>query len=165
MSVQQNDHARKNADEAERQDGGPDGDQDGRRDGDKAIDRSSKIDRNLGQRLRTLRLHAGKKQSDIAREISISTQQYQKYEKGAAKCSLTRLYALASFYGISISELLPPSTHKSGGFQEEPESFNASNASDSGNEVAAISELLTIFTRIPSAKTRRKILDLLNEIA
>ena len=62
----------------------------------------------VGERLRELRKKHGMTQADVARVISVSPQQYQKYEDAQTKCSLTVLIALAENYAVDLNSLLPP---------------------------------------------------------
>jgi transcriptional regulator with XRE-family HTH domain len=61
----------------------------------------------VGNRLRALRKQRGLTQADVARLISISPQQYQKYEDAQTKCSLSTLITLSEHYGVPLSALLP----------------------------------------------------------
>lgn len=122
------------------------------------------IDVELGKKLRSLRVQLGKTQSDIAQFLEISPQQYQKYEKGMTKCSITTIYKLAGYYQQSVSSLLPGENGSAGGFKEDPHEFSPDINGEYNDEAAAISELMAIFIRIPSKATRRKLIDLLNEV-
>lgn len=62
----------------------------------------------VGDRLRELRKKHGLTQAEVARRISVSPQQYQKYEDAQTKCSLTTLIALSEQFGVALSHLLPP---------------------------------------------------------
>lgn len=122
------------------------------------------VDISLGKQLKLLRVRVGKTQADIAEQLSISAQQYQKYEKGATKCSLSTLYKLAQYYDMDVHALLPREDAASG-FHEDSQPFIAQNTKPITDEAEAISELFSIFVRIPSQSTRRKVLDLLNDFS
>ena len=68
----------------------------------------------LGRRLRQIRKSKGMTQSEVARVIDVSPQQYQKYEDAQSKCSLTSLMKLGAFYGEPVAALLPPETWPEG---------------------------------------------------
>lgn len=63
----------------------------------------------VGDRLRELRKKRGLTQADVARLLSISPQQYQKYEDAHTKCSLATLIVLSENYGVPLSCLVPAS--------------------------------------------------------
>jgi transcriptional regulator with XRE-family HTH domain len=63
----------------------------------------------VGDRLRELRKRRGLTQADVARLISVSPQQYQKYEDAQTKCSLTTLITLSEHFDVPLADLLPPS--------------------------------------------------------
>ena len=158
--------------------------------GERHVERQgeTRLDVILGQTLKSLRQRADMTQADIAEFLEISPQQYQKYEKGASKCSLTTLYRLAQFYNVRPEDLLPKSRHDSdmaGGLGEAAVGFagygqlgpmDAHGAGGAANanmrnvpqgpltEAAALAEILAIFIRIPNNETRRKILDLLGDV-
>lgn len=150
-------------------------------------DGNTTLDVILGQTLKTLRQRANMTQANVADLLEISPQQYQKYEKGASKCSLTTLYRLASHYGVRPEDLLPKNydegTGRPTGLQEAQVIYgdlpdqtvdksgssyaaNANSPAPAGalNEASALAEILAIFIRIPNNETRRKILELLGDI-
>lgn len=124
------------------------------------------IDLELGKKLKAYRRREDKTQAEVAHHLDISPQQYQKYEKGASKCNISNIYKLAQYYNINVGELLPGSGPESSkGFQEEAKDFSDSpTPKDVADEAEAMAQLLAIFVRIPSKPTRRKILNLLNEM-
>ncbi len=77
----------------------------------------------VGDRLRALRKGRGLTQADVARVIAVSPQQYQKYEDAQSKCSLTTMIALAEFYAVPLSSMLPaiaPETAEPGPVRKNP---------------------------------------------
>ncbi len=64
------------------------------------------IERNVGRRIRHLRLQRGLSQSDLAELVSVSYQQIQKYEKGQTNISLQRLVLIAQSLNVGIQDLL-----------------------------------------------------------
>ena len=129
------------------------------------IELANDIDIKIGEKLKSLREAEGKKQVDIASHLGVSAQQYQKYEKGATKCSLATLYKLAAYYDIQITEILPWPDTSASGFSEEAHKFSADLNEESSDEAAAISKILAIFIRIKSKSIRTKLLALMSEIA
>jgi len=60
------------------------------------------INRKIGEKIKSLRKSWGLSQLDLAERIGISFQQIQKYEKGATKISVTRLYQISKALGTDI---------------------------------------------------------------
>jgi transcriptional regulator with XRE-family HTH domain len=75
------------------------------------------IDVAVGDRLRRIRQAANLSQSDLANRLNISFQQIQKYEKGANRISVSRLFEISEvlkvapssfFEGIEKADIEPP---------------------------------------------------------
>ena len=66
------------------------------------------IDQFVGQRLRAIRVKAGKSQKQIAMAIGISFQQFQKYENAKNRISASMLYETAQILGVSAADFFPP---------------------------------------------------------
>ena len=54
------------------------------------------------ERLKTLREERNLLQKDIAKELNMKQQQYQRYENGTTEISLTLLNILANYYNTSL---------------------------------------------------------------
>jgi transcriptional regulator with XRE-family HTH domain len=54
----------------------------------------------VGQQIKRLRLANGHTQTDLARIIGVTFQQGQKYESGATRLPVDRLYVLSRCYGV-----------------------------------------------------------------
>lgn len=65
------------------------------------------IDREVGRRVAELRIARGMSQSDLGRCIDLTFQQVQKYEKGANRISVSRLFTIATALGVPAADLLP----------------------------------------------------------
>ena len=61
------------------------------------------INKKIGQKIKLLRKSWGLSQLELAERIGISFQQIQKYEKGATRISVIRLYQIAEALGGDIS--------------------------------------------------------------
>lgn len=59
------------------------------------------VDVEVGQLIRVLRFKKGMTQSDLAKQLSISFQQLQKYEKGTNRVSASRLADIANILGVT----------------------------------------------------------------
>jgi len=66
----------------------------------------SEILHDVGKILRLWRAEKEMTQSDVAGEIGISPQQYQKYETGNSSIELSRMFEICSVFGKSPSELI-----------------------------------------------------------
>lgn len=62
-----------------------------------------------GNAIRQLRLSKNMTLSEVARKVSISYQQLQKYEKGTNRLSIDKLYEIAKFLGIEVYNFFPSS--------------------------------------------------------
>jgi len=60
------------------------------------------INKQIGARIKAMRLLKGLTQSELARQLGISSQQVQKYENGKNAISATRLVALGRCLGCDI---------------------------------------------------------------
>lgn len=58
------------------------------------------------QRIRNTREDNDKLQKDIAKELNITTQQYQLYESGKRKLPIEHLITLCKFYNLSADYIL-----------------------------------------------------------
>ncbi len=67
---------------------------------------SERLDSELGELVRLYRLSAGLSQVELGDAAGISYQQIQKYESGANKVSVSRLYTVAAALGVTASDLL-----------------------------------------------------------
>lgn len=63
---------------------------------------STKVDSHVGNRLRQRRVLLGLSQQQLARRLSLTFQQLQKYENGANRVSASRLYQLARVLDVPI---------------------------------------------------------------
>ena len=66
------------------------------------------VDVNIGARIRESRLAAKMTQADLAKELGISFQQLQKYEKGSNRISAARLYQICKLLEVEISSMFEP---------------------------------------------------------
>ncbi len=60
------------------------------------------IDKHVGNRVRIRRLSLGISQQDLARQLGLTFQQVQKYEKGANRIGASRLYELAALLNVTV---------------------------------------------------------------
>ncbi len=77
--------------------------------------RAGPTDAIVGRNIRIQRLARDMSQTDLAREIGITFQQVQKYEKGANRVGSGRLMRIAEIFGLPITTLFEgaaPSTRR-----------------------------------------------------
>jgi transcriptional regulator with XRE-family HTH domain len=64
---------------------------------------SHPVDVHVGKRLKNLRLMRKMTQGDVAKKLTISFQQVQKYELGRNRISASKLYEIAAILDVQIS--------------------------------------------------------------
>jgi transcriptional regulator with XRE-family HTH domain len=67
--------------------------------------RASAVDRYIGSRMRDQRLALNMSQAQLGRELGVSFQQIQKYEKGVNRVSAARLYSICKALNVSLSSM------------------------------------------------------------
>lgn len=129
------------------------------RSGEKTLDAT---DVKVGMRLRTRRLMLAMSQEKLAKELKLTFQQVQKYEKGTNRISASRLQQICQILSVPVSYF----------FDELPSLKKAvTGASASINDVdrfLATSDGLALtkaFMKIESNGTKRMIVALVEEIA
>ncbi len=123
------------------------------------------IDKHVGSRVRMRRMLIGMSQERLGEQLGITFQQIQKYEKGTNRIGASRLQHISTILGV------PPAFFFDGlptGDDAHVNGFAESPATDFVVDFLATSEGLQLnrgFVRIKNPKLRRKIVDLVNEIA
>lgn len=64
------------------------------------------INRQIGQRLKELRIQKGVTQNVIAGYLDVDRSTYTKYETGVAQLSYSKLLLLAKYYSVDFNTLL-----------------------------------------------------------
>ena len=64
------------------------------------------INRNIGRKIKKIRVNLGISQIALAEKIGLSFQQIQKYEKGSTKISVMRLQQISEALGVSITDFI-----------------------------------------------------------
>ncbi len=121
------------------------------------------VDKYVGSRVRMRRIMLGMSQEKLGEALGLTFQQIQKYEKGTNRVGASRLQQISEILQVPVSFLFEggPSGIVNG---ELAESASPAYISD----FLATSEGLALtraFTRIPDAKMRRSIVDLVEQIA
>lgn len=114
------------------------------------------VDKRLGARVRARRLELGISQEGLADELGITFQQVQKYEKGTNRIAASRLHAIAAALNLPVASFFEGVSRKKG--QEADDIIAAALATPEG------AELMKLFTSIPNAKVRKRVLDLVRSM-
>ncbi len=122
------------------------------------------IDKHVGSRVRMRRMMLGMSQEKLGDALGLTFQQVQKYEKGTNRIGASRLQQISLILQVPVSfffEGAPPPPGKPIGFGEasSPEYVTTFLASSDGLK------LVRAFTRVPSPALRRRIVDLVEEMA
>jgi transcriptional regulator with XRE-family HTH domain len=130
-----------------------------------AVKSPTTADRSMGNRLRLRRKVLGLSQEKLAQALGITFQQVQKYEKGANRIGASRLQQIAHILQVPVSFFFdgapnaPGQTHD--GFSEAPSPAYVSDFLATSDGLA----LTKAFMGIKDAKLRRRIVDLVEQIA
>ena len=122
------------------------------------------IDKHVGSRVRMRRMMLGMSQEKFGDSLGLTFQQVQKYEKGTNRIGASRLQQISLILQVPVAfffEASPPPPGKIYGVSEaaSPEYVTNFLASSDGLK------LVKAFTRVPSAALRRRIVDLVEEMA
>jgi len=119
------------------------------------------VDKYAGKRLRMRRLMVGMTQTELGDALKVSYQQVQNYEKGVNRISGSRLQQMANVLGVPVTFFLE-------GSPGQRQRVNSASSQDFIQEFLATSyglALVRTFTRLSSAKLRRRIVNLVEAIA
>ena len=122
------------------------------------------IDKHVGSRVRMRRMMLGMSQEKLGDALSLTFQQVQKYERGANRIGASRLQQIALILQVPVSfffEGAPPPPGKPFGLSEAPSPAYVT-------DFLATTDGLTLtkaFMRIKNAKLRRRIVELVEEMA
>ena len=119
------------------------------------------IDKHVGSRVRMRRMMLGMSQEKLGDAVSLTFQQIQKYEKGTNRIGASRMQQFSEIMQVPVEFF----------FDGAPGAFKQTGAAPSPayvNDFLATTDGLAIvkaFTKIDNAKTRRWIVDLVEQIA
>ena len=122
------------------------------------------IDKHVGSRVRMRRMMLGMSQEKLGDALGLTFQQVQKYEKGSNRIGASRLQQISLILQVPVSfffEGAPPPPGREAGLEDAP---SPSFVTD----FLATSDGLTLvkaFMRIPNSKLRRRIVELVEEMA
>jgi transcriptional regulator with XRE-family HTH domain len=124
------------------------------------------IDKHVGSRVRMRRMMLGMSQEKLGDALGLTFQQVQKYEKGTNRIGASRLQQIAHILQVPVSfffEGAPnsPSSHMSAGMSEAPSPAYVSDFLATSDGLS----LTKSFMKIKNSKLRRRIVDLVEQIA
>jgi transcriptional regulator with XRE-family HTH domain len=122
------------------------------------------IDKHVGSRVRMRRMMLGMSQEKLGDALGLTFQQVQKYEKGSNRIGASRLQQISLILQVPVSfffEGAPPPPGREAGPEDAPSPAFVT-------DFLATSDGLTLvkaFMRIPNSKLRRRIVELVEEMA
>jgi len=124
------------------------------------------IDKHVGSRVRMRRMMLGMSQEKLGNALNLTFQQVQKYEKGTNRIGASRLQQIANILQVPVSFFFEgaPSIGTSSrheGMSEAPSPAYVSEFLATSDGLA----LTKAFMRIGDSKLRRRIVDLVEQIA
>src|SRR3954454_13052184 len=122
------------------------------------------IDKHVGSRVRMRRMMLSMSQEKLGDALGLTFQQVQKYEKGTNRIGASRLQQISNILSVPISfffEGAPTASGHSGGMAEAPSPAYVADFLSTTDGLA----LTKSFMRIKNAKLRRRIVDLVEQIA
>jgi transcriptional regulator with XRE-family HTH domain len=121
-------------------------------------------DKHVGSRVRMRRMMLNMSQEKLGEALGLTFQQVQKYEKGTNRIGASRLQQISSILQVPVSfffEGAPNAGVASPGMNEAPSPAYISDFLATSDGLA----LTKAFMRIKDPKLRRKIVDLVEQIA
>ena len=120
-------------------------------------------DKYVGARVRMRRLMLGMSQEKLGEKLGLTFQQVQKYEKGTNRIGASRLQHISQILKVPVAFFFEGVTGKQNedGFSKPPVADYVSDFLSSSDGLA----LTKAFTNIKDSKLRRRVVDLVEEIA
>lgn len=121
-------------------------------------------DKHVGARVRMRRMMLGMSQEKLGDALGLTFQQVQKYEKGTNRIGASRLQQISQILQVPVSfffEGAPAISNDGKGFDEAPSPAYISDFLATSDGLA----LTRSFMRIKDSKLRRRIVDLVEQIA
>jgi transcriptional regulator with XRE-family HTH domain len=124
------------------------------------------IDKHVGSRVRMRRMMLGMSQEKLGNNLGLTFQQVQKYEKGTNRIGASRLQQISHILQVPVSfffEGAPTigAVPRTDGMNEAPSPAYVSDFLATSDGLA----LTKAFMRIEDSKLRRRIVDLVEQIA
>jgi len=123
------------------------------------------IDKHVGSRVRMRRMMLSMSQEKLGDALDLTFQQVQKYEKGTNRIGASRLQQISHILQVPVAFFFEGAPHLAGG--PPPPGADAPSPAYVSDFLATSDglSLTKAFMRIPDAKLRRRIVDLVQQIA
>jgi transcriptional regulator with XRE-family HTH domain len=122
---------------------------------------SLNIDKNIGKKIKALRLEHEMSQKELAEKLGVSFQQVQKYEKGTNRLSVGRLDQLCSIFAISMDVFMGNKTYSwPKSFEQGPIILGEQSSSfhfESTHE-SLMHDMMETFKALPTLEKKQKAL-------
>ena len=131
----------------------------------KKTDNANPIDVHVGQKLRARRILLGMSQDELAKNIGITFQQIQKYERGANRMGASRLYEIAKTLNSTVSyffEGVEPTKRAPIGFSEKDQALFEADDVMTRRETL---DLVRAYYKIQDPKLRHQIMEMAKAMA
>ena len=124
------------------------------------------IDKHVGSRVRMRRMMLSMSQEKLGDALGLTFQQVQKYEKGTNRIGASRLQQIAQILQVPVSFFFEGAPHTpgqtaTGGLSEAPSPAYVSDFLATSDGLS----LTKSFMKIKNSKLRRRIVDLVEQIA
>jgi transcriptional regulator with XRE-family HTH domain len=123
------------------------------------------IDKHVGSRVRMRRMMLSMSQEKLGDALGLTFQQVQKYEKGTNRIGASRLQQISGILQVPVAFFFEGAPEigiaRAPGFREAPSPAYVADFLATSDGLA----LTKAFMRIPDAKLRRRIVDLVEQIA
>ena len=123
------------------------------------------IDIHVGSRVRLRRMMTNMSQEKLGEHLGITFQQIQKYEKGTNRIGASRLQSISSVLQVPVSFFFDGAPGPSGASSPSGLEENSSTYMVEFLSSPEGLQLNKAFSRIPDAKVRRRIVELVRALA
>lgn len=122
------------------------------------------IDKHVGSRVRMRRMMLNMSQEKLGDALGLTFQQVQKYEKGTNRIGASRLQQISNTLQVPVEFFFEGAPHLPGASRVDADAPSPAYVSDflSSSDGLALTKA---FMRISDAKLRRRIVDLVEQIA
>ena len=122
------------------------------------------IDKHVGSRVRMRRMMLSMSQEKLGDALGLTFQQVQKYEKGTNRIGASRLQQISNILQVPVEFFFEGAPHLGGASRADGDAPSPAYVSDflSSSDGLALTKA---FMRISDAKLRRRIVDLVEQIA
>jgi transcriptional regulator with XRE-family HTH domain len=124
------------------------------------------IDKHVGSRVRMRRMMLGMSQEKLGDALALTFQQVQKYEKGTNRIGASRLQQISQILQVPVAFFFEGAPHLADGVTTDL--MESAPSPTYVSDFLATSDGLSLtkaFMRIPDPKLRRRIVDLVQQIA